>query len=450
MTKTYHLFVPEYVPLENKGEEAIVRGIADTLFPEGNCEIHLLEVEAHAYRLQDGIHVYPAEWFFPTWATREFGLGPSWEKLRDSACSLVRNGLHKLWPGWVKRRSGALRETVGRMRRLAQGDPPRDDKDRALLRLVNCDYVVAGHDGALDEMVCHVINSMRDLGKGSGILGVELPRSFKSRAILEVHQEALRHCEFFYCRTAASVEVARRSFPDVHSELLPDPAFGMKPAPDGTVDKIIEGEGLGHFFERPVVMCTCCEPAPIARHCFEDVLRPDLKLAAHRQLFAEVIRHIVHEHGANVLFLPHAVGPGAALDDRVVARDILSRAELPPERARLLATACSAPELKGLLKRGELLLAERIHSVIGATGAHTPFFFMGSHTDRRVQGIVNEMLGMEHAVYFLNRPDLADLKAKFDAVWSQRAEQRARLTETSASIRTRLEEGAAVIRRRIG
>ena len=60
MEKTYHIFVPEFVPLENKGEEAIVRGIADVLYPRGNCEIHLFD-EVDTYRLQDGIHIYPVK-----------------------------------------------------------------------------------------------------------------------------------------------------------------------------------------------------------------------------------------------------------------------------------------------------------------------------------------------------------------------------------------------------
>jgi polysaccharide pyruvyl transferase WcaK-like protein len=446
MSRTYHLLVPEYVPLKNRGEEAIIRGIMDVLFPNGNCEIHLFEMEREEYSFQDGIHVYPGNWFFSPWLAREFGLGASWEKIRDSACSLTRNGLHKLWPGWVKRWCRPLSVTAGQMKDLANGHCPVDQKGHQLLRLLDCDYVVAGHDGALDERVCHVIDLMAGLGKACGVFGIDYRPSFRSKAIVEVKRKTLRRCEFFYCRTAGSLEIVNRYLPDVHAELLPDPAFGMSPAPEEAVDRVIAQEGIEAFFSRPVVMCTCCEPSPIARFCFEDVKQPHMKLICHRQLFADLIDYIVREYDVNVLFLPHSLGPGMALDDRRVASDILRRSGLPLERARLLTTECSARELKGLLKRAELLVAERIHSMIGATGVHTAFLCLGSRTDRRIHGIIEEMCGMTDAVYFLNRAVIAELKAKFDDVWQRRAALRQRLAGVAARLSSQLEEAGITMR----
>lgn len=448
MKEKYNLFIPELVPLENKGEEAIVRGIADVIYPDGNCAIHLLD-EVNSYRHQDGIHVYPVKWFISPWLNREFGLGTSWEKLRDSSCSLARNGLHKLWPCWVKSWCGALRLTSKQMRKLAAGNPPENEKECALLRLLNCDYVIAGHDGALDERVCHIIDLMKELGKDCGVFGVEFRSTFRSNAIIEIHQQALRHCSFFYCRTADSLNTVRKYFPEINSNLLPDPAFGMKPAADDLIDNIIKKEGLENFFSKPIIMCTSCEPAPISRFCFEENKTPESKLAAHRKLFSELIKYIVQTYDVNVLFLPHAIGPGNALDDRIIAQDILTRSELPQERARLLDAQLSARELKGLIKRCELLIAERIHSMIGATGVNTPFFCMGSKTDRRTHGIIADMLGMNECIYFLNRPSLSELKGKFDQIWNKRTLLRNQLLEISNDLKIRLEEGALNMRMKI-
>lgn len=447
MSKTYHIFVPEWVPLENKGEEAIIRGMADVLFPEGNVEIHLIEMGADEYRFQDGIHIYPGKWFFSPWLTREFGLGASWEKVRDSACSLVRNGLHKFWPGWVKLWCGPLPVTYRQMKNFISGHPMADKKRQHLQQLLDCDYVVAGHDGALDERVCHVIDVMAEFGKACGVFGIEYGTSFKSKAIIEVMQKTLQRCEFFYCRTVSSLETVRHYLSDIYAELLPDPAFGMRSAPENLIDRIIAKEKLELFFSKPVVMCTCCEPPPISRFCFEEVKQPHMKLMFHRQLFAELIQYIVREYDVNVLFLPHALGPGKALDDRWIARDILHRAQLPVERACLLATECSARELKGFLKRAEFLVAERIHSMIGATGAHTPFLCMGSHTDRRIHGIIEEMLGMQDAVYFLNRPEISELKVKFDDVWQRRTALQQRLSDVDATLSSQLEMAAITMRK---
>ena len=448
--KKYQLMMPEYVPLKNKGEEAIIRGIADVLFPEGNCDIHLLDMDADEYIYQDGIHAYPAKWFISSWLNREFGLGLSWEKIRDSACSLLRNGLHKFWPNWVKKNCIPLNRTVEQMKDLANGRSPISEKERRLLQLLACDYVVAGHDGALDERVCHIIDIMRWFGIPSGIFGLEKSASFRSRALAEVHHETLRHCKFFYCRTGATVDNIKSYFPEIQAKLLPDPAFGMQPANDDTIDSIIEDDGLTAFFSKKVVMCTCCEPAPIARYCFEEVKQPGKKLETHRQLFAELIQYLVKKYNVNILFLPHALGPGKVLDDRLIANDILKKANLPSERVRLLTTECSARVLKGFLKRAEFLVAERIHSMIGATGVHTPFLCLGSNTDKRIQGIIKDMLGMGNEVYFLNRPSSDELKAKFDDVWERRSSLQNKLINISSKLKFDLEEAAIIIRKIIG
>lgn len=449
MKSKIHIFCPEYVPLKNKGEEAIIRGVADVLFPEGNCDIHILDIEADEYTYHDGIHVYPSKWFISSWMNGEFGLGLSWEKTRGSAQSLLRNGLHKLWPSWVKIKCAPLNMTASQMKNLASGRPPVDEKERRLSQLLACDYIVAGHDGGLNERVCHIIDIMRDFGIPCGIFGLELSAPFKSRAIAEIHHDTLRHCHFFYCRTLATVQNIKSYFPEIQAELLPDPAFGMQPAQDDIIDNIINDEGLTSFFNKKVVMCTCCEPAPIARYCFENIKQPGAKLDAHRQLFAELIQYIVKNYNVNVLFLPHAMGPGKALDDRLIANDILKRANLPSERARLLTTECSARILKSFLKKAELLVAERIHSLIGATGVHTPFLCMGSNTDKRIHGIIINMLGMENEVYFLNRPSLTELKVKFNDIWERRAELKKHLIDKATKNKTDLDEAANIMRKLI-
>lgn len=445
MKKSYNIFIPELVPLDNKGEEAIVRGIADVLFPSGNCEIHLFD-EVEEYRYADGIHVYPVKWFISPWLNREFGLGLSWEKLRDSSFSLIRNAMHKLNPSWVKRKCSSLRKSEEILVKLNAGKEPVGEKEVRLKQLLDCDYIIAGHDGALDDRVCQVLDTMSALGKRFGVFGVEFPMSFKSDEIVELQHSVLQKSEFFYCRTEASHRVTRKYFPTVRSEVLADPAFGMIPSDDVVIDGVIKRNNLGGIFSRPVVMCTSCEPPPISRYCFEGIKTPNLKLSAHRDLFADLIKYVVEKYDANILFLPHAIGPGRALDDRVIARDILRRSGLPSDRAAILDDLLSAKELKGLIGRADMMIAERIHSMIGSVGVNTPFLCMGSKTDRRINGIINGMLGLENNVYFLNRPDIGTLIKKFDEVWLNKQNTRAQLSDKFHDMKKRLEERAQLMR----
>lgn len=448
MTKIYNIFIPELVPLDNKGEEAIVRGISDVLFPEGNCEIHLFD-EVDSYEYRDGLHVYPVKWFISPWLNREFGLGLNWEKMRDSSYSVIRNGLHKIWPSWVGTHCSALKKTDIIFGKLMAGAVPSSEKELRLKQILDCDYIVAGHDGALDDRVCHVLNVMLGYKKEFGVFGVEFPLSFKSKKIVSVLNGTLKNSKFFYCRTPASYKVVSENFNDVTAEVLADPAFGMIPAKSNVVEQIVERNGLRDFFTKPVIMCTSCEPPPISRFCFEEVKTPDLKLSTHRQFFADFLRFVVEYTDANILFLPHAIGPGQALDDRVIARDIIKRSGLDGDRVRLLNDLLSAKELKGLISRADFLIAERIHSMIGAVGAHTPFLFLGSKTDRRINGIVCEMAKMESNVYFLNKPNLGELNELFKILWDTRSDTRDHLQGVYTEIRVKLEDAAVLMRQHI-
>ena len=95
-----NIFVPEWVPLSNKGEGAIVLGMADSIFPDKKVKMHVLDMDAcHPYE-KDGVAAYPGRWFFANWRSQEFGLGPSFEQLYASGCSLCKNFLNKFFPFW--------------------------------------------------------------------------------------------------------------------------------------------------------------------------------------------------------------------------------------------------------------------------------------------------------------------------------------------------------------
>lgn len=441
MKKCYQIFVPEGVPLENKGEEAIIRGMQDVLFPEGNSVFHILDMNATSSRLVDGLHIHPGRWFYPSWRDQEFGLGWQPRKIYASFCSLLRNGLNLVAPQWIRILPWPVRSMARHIHRIRAAQP-ETDRERAISAILSCDYLIAGHDGALNEYVCQVVDMMRLQGMRFGVFGSTMKPRVNNPVIIGIFANTLRQADFIYCRDEIATTWARRHFPLLSVELAPDPAFGMKPAAPERVREIIAQEGLEDFFKHPVVMVTPAEPAPIARHCFQDIKTPGAKLAYHRELLSALLRHVVGTTEANVLFLPHAFGPGPDLDDSRIARDVLRRCGLPADRALVLQGEYGARELKGLIARADLLIAERIHSVIGAVGVHTPFLCLGSETDYRVTDIVAKMLECADVVYYMNQPSIAELTGRFDDAWQRREMLSERLVAVSARFKSRLQEAA--------
>jgi len=424
-----HFLVPELVPLENKGEEAIVRGIGDVVFQGEAYEIHLFD-EVEDYYFKDGVHVYPVKWFMSPWLNREFGLGVSYEKIRDSLQSLIRNLLHKIYPSWVCRKDRGLLNTIRVLTNIKNGESCPSEY-RGLENILKLDYIIAGHDGAMDERVCHIVDLLQSiLDIPLGVFGIEFPQSFKSKYIVSEQYRVLRRSKFFYCRTKASKAVVDKYFPDINAFVKPDPAFGMSPSSAEKVDEFLESNGLLELFDKPVIVCTTCETGPIARYCFENVASPSGKLEAHRKLYAKLIDHVVNKLDVSVLFLPHAIGPGKALDDRFVAEEVISKLE-NPEKAHLLRKDISGVLLKAIISKSEFLIAERIHSMIGAVSVNTPFMCLGSKTDRRINGILGEMAGAVESVFYMNSPNEMAMFNKFDTLWEKRGEEKNRLRMVS-------------------
>lgn len=429
MNQVSHFLVPELVPLENKGEEAIVRGIGDVIFPDQRYEIHLFD-EVDEYYFKNGIHVYPVKWFMSPWLNREFCLGLSYEKLRDSFQSLVRNLLHKFYPKWVVKKDSGLIKTIFEINAIKEG---RDvsSKYRGLENLLKVNYIVAGHDGAMDERVCHVIEEMKKIFNiPLGVFGIEFPQKFKSDYIVSEQYRVLKDAMFFYCRTDASKQVVDKYFPTIEAQVMPDPAFGMSPAELEEVDAYLDEKGLLELFDKETIVCTTCETGPISRYCFESISSPSGKLESHRDFYGKILESITSNLDVNILFLPHAIGPGKALDDRHVAREVISRVA-NNSKIYLLDDDISGVLLKGIIAKSDFLIAERIHSMIGAVGVNTPFLCLGSETDRRIHGILFKMVGAKDNIVYMNNPCLENAIEKFNNLWLNREAEKNRLHDVS-------------------
>ena len=62
------ILCPEIVPMDNKGEEAIIRGVMDTLgFNSSNCEYHIIDPTVKTMTEKRGLYLHPSDLFFENW-----------------------------------------------------------------------------------------------------------------------------------------------------------------------------------------------------------------------------------------------------------------------------------------------------------------------------------------------------------------------------------------------
>lgn len=432
--KKPQILCPEYVPLENKGEEAIIRGTIDVIFgqQENSCEYHMVDMNIDEYQFVNGLHMHPGKLFFSDWKSREFGLGFSWEQIYSSSCSLLRNFLNKFAPFWIR----APHKQAIRLKKILAGEikgPEKYQESINLLKKVN--FIIAGHNGGLDEYVCHILNELNKINIPYGIFGSSMKPSVTERERLKVFEKSFKNSLFNIARNPIGFRWAVKNFPNCEFELNPDPAFGMFSIEDKETDEIIKENDLSKFFEKEVIMFTTAEPAPISRHSFEGKVGVFQKKNAHRKFLADLLLYIHETTNANVIFLPHTIGPNIQMDDRLISKDIIKRAGLDSdERVFLLETDLSAKELKGLIGKAEFLIAERVHSIIGAIGVRTPFMCLASEKDTRVQGILREQMELSDLVYSLRRPSKEEVNKKFKKLYKERTKIVKRLVSLNKRI----------------
>ncbi len=429
---------PEYVPLENKGEEAIIRGTIDVLFPNIECEYHIVDNNSKVYYESNGIHVHPGDLFFSNWRSREFELGLSFRQIYSSICSLIRNGMNKFFPFWILR---PHREAINFAKYISGVKIPPKRHAKSVELLKNIDYVIAGHNGGLDEYVCHIINELDKLNIPYGIFGSSMQPNYKEKNMLSVFEKTFKKSNFNIARNPIGYEWAIKYFPKLNFELRPDPAFGMTPTSEDEIDSLIKNLKIEEFLSKKTIMITTAEPAPITRKSFDEHTFPHQKIVAHRKFLSEFITKIYKETDYNILFLPHTIGPDLRMDDRKISEDVIIRSKLENNsRVMLLKDDLSAKELKGIIKNAYFLLGERVHSIIGAIGVETPFMCLGSPHDLRLKGILEIQMELGNNIYHLNYPKVEEAYNMFNNLLNNYEQEKNNLKHLNKKIKSSLLE----------
>jgi polysaccharide pyruvyl transferase WcaK-like protein len=441
------VFIPEVIPLENKGEEAILRGLEDVLFPSQPVHFHILALNCSKPKTMGNITMYPRGWFYPRWTFREVfvSLNPlDVLNLIGFLFLVMRNRLPCL------ARRAHLAVWLNEKLMMPSSVAARIWKERAaaLKRLSQVDFVLAGHDNAMWLREAHLLQSLSKRGMAYGVFGCGMNSRFPNATVARVYHTAFQKAKFLYFRDQETWKGILESGGLSEAQLAPDPAFGMRAAEEPVIEGFLKKEGLSAFFSKPVVAITVVDNDVVVQS-FKAHKWTSQKAEAHYRLIGPFVDHMVETWGVNVLFLPHCIGPTPRLDDRRVARNVLRYSMAGPGSVRILETPCDARLLKGLIKRSSLLIGERTHSLIGAISVGTPFICLGSTSDKRTREIIGNMCHASHLVYDLKTPSLESLTAFADAVWRRRDEVEQQVKMIGKGILDDLEKSARAARSRM-
>jgi len=425
MNDTLHILIADYVPIANKGEEAIVRGIEDMLSDGRRVALGLFDHVPEVAR-RGNITIFPKQWLFRFEGNS--GLSSRRRVLLQATIALqLRFGIY----------SRLNNLTIAGQERCR---PLQDFFEQA-------EYVLVGHDGVFCVESCGIIHLAKKHGKRTGILGastgIGAGRAYKA-GLYRRALEASDFCVFRERFSCASMrQVSRR---DEKLTVGPDPAFAMRPAgPDEALGVLERCEGFrrARSERRAVVAVTVLEKGRVYVG-----FRPDLegqaKRQAHAQYLATVLDALIQERGAFVLFLPHSIEKDGS--DVVAAQHVTEQMKSGSDRCAILEEDCGARLLKGIIGQCDFLVGERTHSLIGGVSMGTPFAALTNQRDTRTHGIIGEMCRCENQIVDMDVWDQPAAARKVLDLFESRASTREALSQVQEDLSRQLTRIAGLVK----
>ncbi|MFC1764466.1 polysaccharide pyruvyl transferase family protein [Planctomycetota bacterium] len=425
MGDTVHILVADYVPLANKGEEAIVRGMADLL---GQGRLVRLGVFGLVEQPETvgNITVFPWFWIFRAQGNRS--LKGKQRLLHDILLS-------------CQMRLGYL----GPVKHLQA--PGCRDRQPLVDFFQAADLILVGHDGVFCTESCAVIHLAKRSGKRVGILGASATLAPKARAYKGwLYRRALTESDFCLVREHYAQQSLAAVAADPNTiKVAPDPAFAMQPASRDDVECLLapyERFQAARQAGRPIIAATVLEAGRVYAG-FRPELNGEEKRRAHASYLATIFSTLVEETQALILFLPHSIEQYG--NDVQAAQRVVSLMPAAKDSTLILDRDLDARMLKGIVQTCDFLVGQRTHSLIGSVSMATPFIGLTNRADTRTHGIIGVMCECEKQLIDMDTVDTKSTSQRVQTQYAKRAELSTHLQSVRVKLMGELQTAAAVV-----
>lgn len=406
----YRIFIAQNIPSLNKGEATILEGMLESFSSLGEVDMSMLSAVPHIDQPRYGTKVRVID---ARKSLHLFG-NPEWY---SAASRILASALvtfqHLLFLVLYKILGAKVLKLM---------------KSEIWKEYVESDVIIIGHNGAFGIggprigtatyfSFLYMPLLRRILGKPLVVYGGSMGQFRRRFRFLgnSLLRPALGRVDLVTLRERISYHHIKEM--GLHNDRISvtgDPAFLLKPAPPERIREILAEEGIDKGSNPLIGITMTQKKASMAFPQFKD---PERSYIKHAEVFAEIIDNLVAKLNATVIFVPHCIGFGAKLDDRIVGQDIFQRCR-KKERVKVINNEYSAAELKGLMGQFDLFIGERLHSVINTMSMGVPSIVISNSSDERLDII--RMLGQNNAICFVENLDTGALVRKIDDIWSKK------------------------------
>lgn len=384
-----NIFIADFLPLANKGEEEIIRGI-ETLFIDKYHEDITFRVfgDVKSVTQVGNVKVYPRSICYPL-----NGITGKKRVLNDIWMAI--KGFLGLYP---------YRKNIQNYQGL-------------LNDLRTCDEVIIGHDGFFN-LKCALLGIF--LSKQNikySILGAGFNKPGKKISWIfdKVYKKCFDAAKYIILREQTAYDYVSHISLNKIVELLPDPAF-FCPSDKFNLDTINLVEKKYGFDEDALkIGITICENSISFSTAF---IYSSSKIVDHREFIKDLLLHVSEKKNCRFYFLPHCIEEGAG-NDLVIARDIVSRLQ-GRINCEIITEDMPVLDIKHIISKMDMMIGERTHSIINSISTSTPFVALTCAADFRTHDIVGKGCGLNGNIYDLDYPDLSKLESGILSILNNR------------------------------
>jgi len=409
------IFIAENIPSLNKGEMTILDGMLESFRILGDARVSMLsarsEIDEPRYISKVKVIDICEFWHLNCDPDRH-----QWDKVLSSSLVLLQHLAFIL--SYKAFGMGALRFF----------------KSNVWEEYLTADVIIEGHNGTFGigggflgipylypiylPIFAKILNKPIVFYGGSYVqprVNFSLFANILNKLFLSLHKIALRNIDLITLRESISYQNLKAiGLQGKFILVTADPALLLQPASSKRITEIMMLEGIKKN-SGPLIGITVTRR--IASRAFPQFNNSLKSYDKHNTVLAETIDNLIENLDANVIFVPHCIGFGEKLDDRLVARDIFQKCR-NKQNVMLIENEYNAAELKGLIGQFDLLVGERLHSVVNAMSMTVPSVVICSSTDQRSDII--RLLGQDNSICDGENLGNNALLAKINDIYSKR------------------------------
>ena len=194
--------------------------------------------------------------------------------------------------------------------------------------------------------------------------------------------KAMKNVQLITARESLSFKyLMKMKLQNIRVELTADPAFCLEPNME-KIHEILKAYNI--LDEKPIAGIA---PSQLITY----YTKPSY--IVHFKVLQKLAEFLMEDLGYHVVLIPHVRGVSVKGDDRIVCEKLYRNLNFP-KGMTVLSLDHSAEEIRALMSKLDLLIAERMHAAIAGLAQHVPTFVIGYSV--KAQGILGDIFGFEN------------------------------------------------------